>query len=365
MIKDRFYAGHTMVIIDSGGTYRHLFEALGGKYVDYQPQEPLKLNPFLIDKKKGKYAPDALKINFLIDFLGKMWREDLKADPITAVESSLFSDFLTFYYESLSEKDVPTLTGFCEWLPVYIETTDIDSSLFNLKNFIIALKPFTHGMYKQHFNSLEIAQLEDSRLLCFELGLVKSDARLYPLVVQVLFDHVMHLTVTKPEARKFIDIEEGWSVLDNFSNDYIEKLFRGSRKTNTSIRIITQSIDEIKDSKIVGAMKGNNSTTILLYNDKESVRKDIADFLGMNEFDMEKYASLRSRDDYFDGYREVFIKEMDQSAVWRVGTSIYEHAILTSQPDERNEIARLKREKGNIEEAVIEWVNSINERNKT
>jgi hypothetical protein len=103
-------------------------------------------------------------------------------------------------------------------------------------------------------------------------------------------------------------------------------------------------------------MKNNAATFILLYNDKESVRKDIADFLGMNDLDMEKYASLRRKDTYIDGFREVFIKEMDKSAIWRISTSLFEHAILTSRPDERNEILALMRQEKDVAYAVAKWV---------
>ena len=148
-------------------------------------------------------------------------------------------------------------------------------------------------------------------------------------------------------------------MLDDTSESYIASFFRKGRKTNTSIRIITQHVDEIKHSRIAGAMKNNAATFILLYNDKSSVRHEIAQFLGMDEFDMEKYASLRRRDNYVDGYREVFIKEMDKSSVWRIGISLFEHGILTSRPDERNEISRLINQAGNIQQAVTAWVNNI------
>ena len=122
------------------------------------------------------------------------------------------------------------------------------------------------------------------------------------------------------------------------------------------MRIITQNVTEIQQSSIAGAMKNNAATFILLYNDKASVREDIAEFLGMDAFDMEKYASLRRRDSYLDGYREVLIKEMDHSAVWRVSLSLFEHALLTSRPDERLALQALVKKEGNIERAVTTWV---------
>ena len=106
-------------------------------------------------------------------------------------------------------------------------------------------------------------------------------------------------------------------------------------------------------------MKNNAATFMLLYNDKASVRQDIAQFLGMDTFDMEKYASLRRRDNYIDGYREVFIKEMDKSAVWQVGISLFEHGILTSRPDERHDIGQLAQKESSIQYAVALWVAKI------
>jgi hypothetical protein len=106
-------------------------------------------------------------------------------------------------------------------------------------------------------------------------------------------------------------------------------------------------------------MKNNAATFILLYNDKESVRREIADFIGMKDFDTKKYASLRRRDHYLDGYREVFVKEMDVSFILRIETSLFEHTLLTSRPDERNRIAALYAEKKDLPAAVTAWVRQI------
>lgn len=98
MIKDRYEAGHTMVVIDSGGTYRFLFKALKGTYIEYNPEQPLSLNPFLVKLKEGRYLPDTDKVAFLVQFLAKMWKGDLKQYPLVEVEYALLAKFLTAYY---------------------------------------------------------------------------------------------------------------------------------------------------------------------------------------------------------------------------------------------------------------------------
>ncbi len=362
MIKDRYFLGHTVMVIDSGGTYRNLFKALKGKYIEYDPQIPLKLNPFLTKKTKEKHTLDTHKVSFLINFLSKIWKGDLTKYPINEVEYSILSEFLETYYENLKTSEIPSLIGFNKYLKQNTENLDIDDNQFRLKDFLRALNPFTKGMYKDVFNSDTLEYFDEERLICFELQTIKTNEKLYPLVVQVLFDFVFQIVENQPDQKKFIDVEEGWTMLDDSSKDYIESFYRKGRKTNTSIRMITQNVDEIRDSKIAGAMKNNAATFILLYNNNESVRNDISDFLGMTEFDMEKYASLRRRDNFEDGYREVFIKEMDKSSVWRIDASPHEHAILTSMADERNMFNKLVKENEkrigyfNIEIATSTWI---------
>ena len=50
---------------------------------------------------------------------------------------------------------------------------------------------------------------------------------------------------------------------------------------------------------------------------------------------------------------------MDQSSVWRVGLSFYEHGILTPRPGERNAIKDLMQQESDIQEEIITWVNRI------
>jgi len=363
MIKDRFQAGHIVIVIDSGGTYKRLFEVLGGKYIAYNAESPLHLNPFLIrPNQEGRFKPDINKITFLVQFIGKIWKGDLNKNPISEIEQTLLSKWLVKYYASLDEASIPSLTHFYDFLKQMVNEQEdpeieklIDQDLFGFYDFLIVVEPFAHGVYKDHFNSYTQEHLGDHRLICFELEAIKNNPKLYPLVVQVLFDFAFEMVASNPDAIKFIDIEEGWTMLNDYSEENIESFFRKGRKTKTSIRIITQNIDEIRGSRIAGAMKNNASTFILLYNDKQSSRQEIGDFLGMTDFDREKYQSLR-RKNGSNGYREVFIKEMSDGQVYLVRTSLWEHALLTSHPDERNRITRLIQEKGDNLLGIAAWV---------
>jgi hypothetical protein len=269
------------------------------------------------------------------------------------------------YYQGLSLEEIPSLRGFYTWLQKQVAQNEEMQSLgqegrFDFQEFFIVLEAFATGSYQDLFNAPKVDYLADHRLICFELAAVKELPRIYPLVVQVLFDLALAIVASHPQDTKFIDIEEGWSTLNDFSLAYINGFFRGSRKTKTSIRIITQSLQEIEKSPIVGAMKDSSAILILLYNEKQSSRKELGAFFGLNALDMSKYASL-SRQEGYSGYREVLIREMGASKIWMVDTSLYEHAMLTSEPDERNRITELIEEKGEITRGICAWVQEMRE----
>ncbi|NEJ83811.1 hypothetical protein GR268_46000, partial [Rhizobium leguminosarum] len=150
--------------------------------------QSLAFNPFLFKKEGNTYTPAPDKIAFLVNFIAKIWKGDLVRNPLSELEYALLAKFLTKYYESLSLKDIPSLIGFCAWLKVHIQEEKIAESLFHIDNFLLILEPFTEGIYKDHFNASKISYPEDERLICFELEAVKSDSKLYPLVVKVLFE---------------------------------------------------------------------------------------------------------------------------------------------------------------------------------
>ena len=349
LLKDRYEDGHRLIVIDSGGTYRHLFEGLGGKYIEYGYDKPLGLNPFTLHDKSFLLE----KIALLTHFIGKVWKGDLQKNPMSEAERALLGRYIQAYYETKGT-ETRTLTGFADFLKKS-KIKKEEAPLFNKIELLVTLEPFTTGIYGEHFNGKSEENIEENRLICFEIEKIKENAKLYPLVMQVLFDHAFSLVERYPTEKKFIDIEEGWAILDEVGEGYIETLFRKGRKTNTSIRLITQDIEEVKNSRIAGALKNNASTFILLGNTSPQSRNEIGAWLGLSTHDMEKYASLQQVGGRHP-WREIFIKEMDVSKVCRIETSPYEHALLTSQPDERNAIAALSKEKGDLEMAVVEWV---------
>ncbi|MEL6152683.1 MAG: DUF87 domain-containing protein, partial [Bacteroidota bacterium] len=168
MIKERHEAGHIVLVIDSGGTYRRLFEALKGKYIEYSADKPLGLNPFLLKKTQGRYDPTPQKLNFLTQLLGKMWKGDLKENPLSEAQKALLARWLLAYYHQ--ETDTPLLSRFYHWLAAQAQKELELAKLFPFEDFFVVLEPFANGIYQQHFNALDVEMLEENPLICFELA---------------------------------------------------------------------------------------------------------------------------------------------------------------------------------------------------
>lgn len=168
LIKERYEAGHVVLVIDSGGTYRRLFALLGGQYIEYSAETPLQLNPFLLPKQGSRYVPTVSKLNFLVQLLGKMWKGDLNQHPMEEAEQALLAKWLPAYYAQ--EKEVPTLTGFYDWLKAYVASHPAEvqelGALFAFQDFFVVLEPFAHGVYKEHLNAPAAQQLLDHPLVC-------------------------------------------------------------------------------------------------------------------------------------------------------------------------------------------------------
>lgn len=116
--------------------------------------------------------------------------------------------------------------------------------------------------------------------------------------------------------------------------------------------IITQGIDEIINSKVGTAIINNaESKMILNHTDKTQIEK-LGKHLGFTIDEMNKIRSIRVNREC----REFFLKQGSNSFVFVLEVPGSEHAILTSNPVERNHLNMLKKiYNGNIEFATKQW----------
>jgi conjugal transfer ATP-binding protein TraC len=371
LIIQRQERGERQIIIDVGGTYKTLF--FGNKkslYYEYDPAKPLKYNPFLIHRSKnGRYEllakENELKPTFLMSLLSTIWVGT--ARRLEPAELAVLGELLSAYYDFHNEHsaEVPSIDGFYQYVLAYRnkslkDTTSVEylelerrQRFFDFNKFLVTLKQFAKGgLYGEILNAETLDEVATFPLICFDLAKIKENPTLYPIVGMMISELASDILAKYPNDIRRIYIDEAWSMLSGLG-DFIENMYRTIRKIKGVIGIITQGINEIKNSGIGEIVKANSSTIIILNHEDSNVLQMICDYMGLTEHQSDLAKSLRKA----DKWREIFVKQGEFAKVYRVEVPDYISGMLTSFPDDRNFIRGMAGENGeNITLALNRWM---------
>ncbi len=366
-ILQRYERKERQILIDVGGSYKNILEGLGSgdplsdvRYFEYSPENPISFNPFLTEKDKlGKYILTEDKTSVILALLSLLIKG--KDGFFSPVEWPILQNFIEHYYRSLTERDdgqrtIPCLSGFYAWLKDFAKNNKDQEELkrrlerirFDDLGFI--LEPYISGPYKTLFNSTEPLDLSEFRLVCFDMARIKDDKKIYPVVSFLLIELTLDVIRRFPEDKKYFTMDEAWSMLSESMGGFVEYLYRTIRKCNGSMCIVTQGVDELENG--IGAIiKNKCETKIILNHSTESEIKKTGLALGLTSGEMQKVSSIRISKDC----RELFIKQGNCSNVFVLEVPPAEHALLTSNPVERNHLNKLKSAYGNLPYAIRQW----------
>ncbi len=358
LILQRYEMGHRQIIIDVGGTYLSLVTALGGSYFEYDPEAPLNLNPFLVDRDtSGKYILSGDKANFLTALLAIMWK-----DGITKAERSIFSKMLTRYYKyynsCLTENPAlapPGISGFYDWVEAFEKEASPDYlrlvRSFDFNEFLIVLEPYAHGQYKDVLNSPTHSDISEGKLICFDMIKIKKNPLLYPVICLLITELGLDIVRKYPNDRKYFYMDEAWSMLSEGMGEFVQDMYRTVRKNNGSMCIITQGIGEILKSSVGAAILINADTYVILNHSDAQEVEHLAQALGLTDHEKQLIHSIRKG----KTYRELFIKQGDYAKIYMMEVALSVDAILTSKPKERNYLRYLQATRKDIKAAIAQY----------
>ena len=366
LIIQRFERNEPQIIIDVGGTYLSTSIALGGKYFEYDPENPLKFNPFLINREENKtFSMNDDKSNFLTNLITVIWKG--RDGIIKQHERSVLNELLFNYYRSYNEKIIenpksealPTITDFYDFIIDYMHTHGENNEFikqagsFNFNEFLICLKPFAIGQYKDVLNSDSYEDLAEHKLIIFDMKKIKSNPVLYPIIGMIITELAGDQLARSPKINKWIYMDEAWSMLSDTMTDFIESMYRTIRKNNGSMTIITQSIYELLKSPIGKVIIINAATKYILRHTNTKEVGILAKELAFTEHEKEKILSL----EITPAYRGIFIKQGEYGKAFRLELPYEVQAVLTSKPLERETLRELTAEYGgNIYAAISQFV---------
>lgn len=377
-ITQRYESGARQIILDLGGTYRNVVQSTTGAdfercYFEYDPQNPLEFNPFLVprDPETGHwlYVGNEDKKNFHLGLLTVLWKGG-KDRGLNKPERAILTRFLEQYYQELNHQpnlgqagseDFPGMESFYRFMKRYDEQMQqpdvveqdpaqaeirrqykVNSKYLDITEFFLVLGEFiTGGRYAKILNSPRDKDLSEYRLICFDLGKIKADPTLYPLVGMLITELALDLTRNFPDDIKYIALDEAWAMLAGVLEDFIVTMYRTVRKNKGSITIITQGLKEILDSPVGLTLIENAETKIILRHKNEGALMRLQQPLAFTDHEIDLIRSLKLRSSKTS--REIFIKQGAFGRCYGVEVAPEINPVLTSKPTERSAFNKLVR----------------------
>jgi len=316
-----------VAILDFGGegqgSYLSFVKNLKGTYLEVNLHSDFSLNPFdgayYIRKEKdgkgreievpdGNGEPSGMRDTALMATLERMAKGKKTEAIPDRVRFELNQCVKKYYRERNNNADnTCSLSDFAEKHlrenQVFINSDwDLYKSMYEFIG-----EGQNKGAYANFFRTTRDVVNKD--IICFDMAGLKGHDRLKAVLVPSLINMIMTNILgaaAKLDRRKFIIMDEAWRELQGGDmSDFMVEMFRTIRKLNGQITIITQSLNDLLDSKMAKALVTNTSYFWLIGNkhDPSCLRelsasnKDGANRL--SEYDVNRIINQQSKRDLY------------------------------------------------------------------
>ncbi len=305
-------------IIDIGGSYKKLTEALGGQYVEMDLSEKYRINPFHLNDPRCE--PSAQKIKSLLAVLECMVSEE-GSERITKLDRALLEkNIIELYEKKRSQGCVPELSDLSEKLAKSNEPSLVSFS----KMLYSWTGDRSYGKLLDGKGSLRT----DSKICTFDLKGLSNYPDLQSVMILILTDFILSQIEGDRNYKNRIILDEAWQSLKvPAAANFMEYCVRTSRKMGlgSGITFITQGVEEIIESSIGAAIIGNTATKFVMLQRGDS--EILGNALKLNEQELALIYSLEQRKGHFS---EGFMIKADTRQVIRVFPAPIEYWLSTS-----------------------------------
>lgn len=328
ILLQEFARGLRVFIIDIGGSYKKLTEALGGQYLEINLSDQYRINPF--DLANPAEEPSNQKIKSLLACIESMVSEDDKAKLPKLDRALLERAIIELYKSRRAEGEVPTLSDLARCLSTFEE----ESMKAISKMLFLWTGERPYGRLLDGQGSLRT----DASICTFDLKGLSSYPDLQSVMILILTDFILTQVEGDRTCKKRIILDEAWELLkSNAAASFMEYCARTLRKTGSGITFITQGVEEIVASPIGPAILNNTATKFIMLQrgDSEVLRET----LKLNSQELNLIHSLGQKK---GEYSEGFMIEGDHRQVVRIYPSPFEYWLSTSDAQDNAYLAELK-----------------------
>lgn len=332
--------GLRVFIIDIGGSYKKLTEALGGQYLEMDLSEQYQLNPF--DIPDHKESPSDQKLKSLLAVIESMVVEDEKGKLSKLDRVLLEKSIIELYEEKRKLVKIPVMSDLMEKLSKSKEPSLVEIS--KILYMWTGNRPY--GKLLDGFGSLRT----DAPICTFDLKGLSQYPDLQSVMILILTDFILAQIERDKVNKKRIILDEAWQLLkSNAAAGFMEYCARTLRKTGSGITFITQGVEEIVESPIGHAIMNNTATKFILLQRGDS--EILKNALKLNSQELNLIFSLeQTKGEYSEG----FLIEGDDRQVIRIYPSPFEYWLSTSDANDNRHIQTLRESGMSLVEAIEE-----------
>lgn len=331
--------GADVILVDTGHSYAGLCKYVGGKYITYEADRPITMNPFRIE---------AIELNderrqFMISLIGLIWKG--QDGTLSQIEETVLLKVMTEYYaDYFGDREQVQWLNFDSFYQFALrrirEIMEQERVPFNLDEFRFVLQKFYKGgEYERILNDDFDSSLFSEPFIVFEIDSIKEHKLLFPITTLIIMG-VFIQKMRYRRNRKILIIEEAWKAIASpIMAGYIVYVYKTVRKFAGEAIVVTQELDDIIGNPVVkNSILANSDTVCLL--DQSKFRDnfdDIARLLSLNEIEKSKIFTI-NRLDNREGrsrFKEVYIRRGAVGEVYGVEVPLEEYLTYTTERSEK------------------------------
>jgi conjugal transfer ATP-binding protein TraC len=256
--------GAHVIILDKGNSYKNLCELLGGQYVVFDPNRPLRINP--IGRAEDM---DKERLLFVKDILSEMCAQG--EEPIRKEERTILENAIL---RAVAWKKTGEVVLSDVYRALLEEVKAGPRSLGqDLDRLTLSLKPFVgNGSYAGFFDGPNQIDFRRS-FTVFELGEIAKRRDIASALLMAIMYNVATFCGTPAHLsmKKYLVIDEAWSLLQSPATArFIEDALRTYRKLNAAAVMVTQQVSDFAGAAGT-AIRANAPNRIFLRQTAETV----------------------------------------------------------------------------------------------
>lgn len=352
-----FAAGALVRIIDIGGSYKKMSTMLGARYLDFNPDIDICLNPFTHIQDAGE------ELKSVVAVFAQMAYSNSDTDKPNDTEMNLLRNAVRWAWQRKgNEADSDTVYEFLTKFPDVEDAGLVDIGenqqlVESARKLAFNIREFTsHGSHARFFIGPSNFDIRNDEFVVLELENLKTQPDLYRVVTLLVINAVTQDLYLSDRSRpRFVIFDEAWQFLGKAAMmaAVIAEGYRRARKYQGSFMVITQSILDLVSFGDVGdVIKSNSAFKIFL----ESPDFDTAKSKGLIDYDDFTMELLRSLKSSPPKYSELFFDTPFGAGVLRLAVDDYTYYLYTSKAAEIAEIEALVKDRMTYDAAIHEMV---------